>query len=619
MKLIKNNNIDYILISILLITSFLRLYHLDFQSAWADEVLNLKESETSLSFKEVYDIVLFRDSTSFLYIFSVHYLSILIGHTIFTARLISAVSGILSVFYIYKLGNLIYNKRVGYFAAILLSVNLFHIEYSQEGRSYSLLTLFVIIAFYRLIIFINKTNLLNAIYLGFFTGLVTNAHPIGILNVASIYLLIFFVLILIKTKKEKLKLLKYSIISFAITLIVFYFIYPIVLAASQIKSFWIPEPTYEGIKQVFIDVIGRSELLLLFVMIAIVYTGVKTIISFKTNKKLILQNKLFLAYLILFLWIFVEVSIVIIKSYIGVSIVLSRYLIAILPASLLMLALAIELINIKLIKYVIITFLVCFSIYSIFYTKNYYNTITKAQFDKIENFIVKSNRNNDKIVSRYGWVLSYYINKNNPNTLVVEKSLDDFITGMKNKAIPTESFWYLDGNSAPYVVNPENTKYLEEYFLLKEDKEMFDCWAKHYELKVNKKEKIKFENGEIKLFFKDFKSANIDGNGNLLILENSILTSTEVELLKGFYTLVINGNSYPNPPIKGQNAHLKIKVNNNQIADYYVSEKSALTAKEIKFKNNSEKINISIEYDNDLFIDKLDRNVVIYEIKIKTH
>ena len=190
---------------------------------------------------------------------------------------------------------------------------------------------------------------------------------------------------------------------------------------------------------------------------------------------------------------------------------------------------------------------------------------------------------------------------------------------MKNKAIPTESFWYLDGNSAPYIVNPENTKYLEEYFLLKENKQMFDCWAKHYELKGNKKEKIKFENGEIKLFFKDFKSANIDGNGNLVIFENSILTSNEIELPKGFYTLAIKGNSYPNPPINKQNAHLKIKVNNNQIADYYVSEKSTLSTKEIKFINNSEKINISIEYDNDLLIDKLDRNIIIYEIKIKTN
>ena len=54
------------------------------------------------------------------------------------------VSGVLSVYYIFKLGEKMISKNMGYIAAILLTINLYHIEYSQEARSYSLFVLFVI-------------------------------------------------------------------------------------------------------------------------------------------------------------------------------------------------------------------------------------------------------------------------------------------------------------------------------------------------------------------------------------------------------------------------------------------------------------------------------------------
>src|SRR5574343_439944 len=120
------------LLIILIFATFLRFYHLGYQCAWLDEVLNLKQSEPSIPFKETYDIVLLRDSTSFLYTFMIKYLSLIFGHTIYTARLISAISGVLSVYYIFKLGEKMISKNTGYIAAILLTINLYHIEYSQE-------------------------------------------------------------------------------------------------------------------------------------------------------------------------------------------------------------------------------------------------------------------------------------------------------------------------------------------------------------------------------------------------------------------------------------------------------------------------------------------------------
>ena len=48
---------------------------------------------------------------------------------------------------IYRLGREIFSRRAGLLAAFLLAINLFHIQYSQQARSYSLVVLLVVISF----------------------------------------------------------------------------------------------------------------------------------------------------------------------------------------------------------------------------------------------------------------------------------------------------------------------------------------------------------------------------------------------------------------------------------------------------------------------------------------
>ena len=610
---------NYSIIFILLIGIFLRFYQLDFQNAWADEVLVLKESEPGLSFREAYDIILLRDSTSFLHVFSIHYLSFLLGHTILTARIISAIAGVLSILYIYKLGNIMFSKRVGQFAAILLTLNLFHIEYSQEARSYSLLILFVILAFYNLYRYIHNPNFYNALYLGIWMGLTTNAHPIGLLNVASIYIILFLVFLFQKNNAARRNIFIGSVISGLATLLLFSFIYPIVAAASKITSFWIAAASFKRIREVFTELAGKSEILLLLFILAFFFFTIKCIIAVRKNKTSILENKLIFGYIVLFVWLFFEVGVVLIKSYTGVSILLSRYLLAVLPAMILIVVFAIELIKNSYLKYFILTVLVSYSIYNTFYITKYYETVSKAQFKNLSEFINRKNTDNDKVVSRFGWVLSYYVNQGNPETIVIENSLDDFIGSMKNKSIPIESFWYFDGNSAEYVVSAENQKFLEENFNLKKNRTMFDCWAKHYVSKnqLQSKKEEEFINGEMKIAFKHFKPPHTDPQGNILFFQNSVLKSSPLRIPKGNYTLVVNGNSFPNPPIKGENAHLKIMINDKLIGQLHLSEKSTKPINEIKFQNTEEKITVSIAFDNDVSIGELDRNVVLYSLVIK--
>lgn len=627
MKLASKFRQHYGILLIITAGIFLRFYHLGFQSAWLDEVLVLKESDSNSTFTEVYSAVLLRDSTSFLHIFSIHYLGKIWEHNILLARLISAVAGVLAIYYIYRLGTLMINKRVGYFAAALLTINLFHIEYSQEARSYALLTLFVTLAFYRLYHYMNKPVVPNAVYLGIFAGLTTIAHPIGILNAASLFIVLFLIFISKKDRESKKNILKGGTVTAILTLVIFIGIYPIVRAASKITSFWIPDASFEMVKQAFTELAGRSSLLLWFCIAAFLYFTINVLIEIRKNKGAFLENKVILSYVVLLSWIGLEAGVIIIKSFVGISILLSRYMIAILPGMVLVSAIGVELIKNKILKIGLIILLVAYSLNAI-HTSEYYYKISKAQFKETADFVTSKNPNNDKVISRYGYVVSYYINKGNPKTEVIEKQLDDYITAMKNKSIPEDSFWYHDGNSAPYVVSAENQLYLDQKFILQDEIAMFDCWAKHYVSKTQAEkdqtakqqteDKLVFKNGKMKLPFKKFRRSNLDDMGNVLMFENSTIKSNPFLLPPGSYTLRLNGNSYPEIPINGENAHLKIMINDKVIGSVYLSEKKDQTQHEFKFISRPRKPTVvSIRFDNDIAIEALDRNVILYDISVE--
>ena len=66
------------------------------------------------------------------------------GYTTFVARLFSAILGILSIYGINILGKELINKKVGLISALILTINPFHLYFSQEARPYILLFLFSI-------------------------------------------------------------------------------------------------------------------------------------------------------------------------------------------------------------------------------------------------------------------------------------------------------------------------------------------------------------------------------------------------------------------------------------------------------------------------------------------
>ena len=128
--------------AILLLGTFLRLFRLGAQSLWLDEAFSLILAQRGWG-SIIADTA--RDTMPPLYYLLLHaFLSVNNSET--SARLLSALLGILTIPVIWSLGRRLFGERVALLSALLLAINPFHIYYSQEARMYAQLGLFSLVA-----------------------------------------------------------------------------------------------------------------------------------------------------------------------------------------------------------------------------------------------------------------------------------------------------------------------------------------------------------------------------------------------------------------------------------------------------------------------------------------
>ena len=137
-----------LLAALLVIIAFgaaLRVYELDADSLWLDEASSVKIARDSLS--GIIETT-GKDVHPPLYYFALHYWMNLFGDSETSARLLSALFGILALLVTYLLASRLFDRATGLLAALLLALSRFHLEFSQEARMYSLLCLLGALSFY---------------------------------------------------------------------------------------------------------------------------------------------------------------------------------------------------------------------------------------------------------------------------------------------------------------------------------------------------------------------------------------------------------------------------------------------------------------------------------------
>ncbi len=512
---------NYWLISILLFAALLRLYHVDYQSAWVDEIHTLIDCDPSMPFSHLYNELCTNDPHPPLYFIYIKICFSIFGYTTFVLRFFTALIGIAGVWAIYLLGKELYGKKIGLYAALLITVNYFQLYYSQDARPYALLFLTTTLSFYFLIRFIKSPTLKTSLLYGFFTALMTYSHLFSLfILISQVFILLYFILKPYDRLVTQKKFLLYCLLSGFVAAVLYIPNINILLWVSEIKSIWIQMPKEDVYTQMFREFFGFSEIVVFFVVIS-------TILFFNRWQKTKQEtsdntttNNFTLSAFILVVWILTTLLLPLIRTYTSLPMLISRYFIGILPAVVIVISVGINQIKNKLLKNIFLSAIVLFSLTDVIIVKRYYKTYTKTQFRDVANYIKANNDSNAPIVTSMAVYWPFFLNNDEYKSTIINSSFEDHIALIVRDSTQRKPFWYADAHGRPYNLSPQAEEKLWQYFTPKTNISLLDAWATYYTLKTKELKNIDLQKfGEIKQLNGEQMSSLIENysfNGNIL-------------------------------------------------------------------------------------------------------
>lgn len=211
----RSNKELFILLAILCLGLFLRIYDLGGESMWLDESVSLRLAHKGLS-----AIIKNRAANIHppFYFLLLHYWVALLGDSEFVSRFLSVLFGVASMFMIYKVGSLFFDKEVGLLSSLLLATSRFHIQYSQEARAYALMALLTLLSIYFFKRLFEERNPWDSIGYILSTVLLAYTHVFG-LFIPIVENLYFFTLFLFPREDTKLPIKRWFLLQFSFLLL----------------------------------------------------------------------------------------------------------------------------------------------------------------------------------------------------------------------------------------------------------------------------------------------------------------------------------------------------------------------------------------------------------------
>ena len=128
----------------ILFGSILRGYNINFNDFWSDEMVSFYLSNPSLNFLETIKLI-FGSNMMVTYEVTLKFFHKIFGYNIEYSRYLTLIFSIVSIFYFYKLIRNNKNYYSAILGIVLLSINIYHIRYGIELRSYTLTFLLALI------------------------------------------------------------------------------------------------------------------------------------------------------------------------------------------------------------------------------------------------------------------------------------------------------------------------------------------------------------------------------------------------------------------------------------------------------------------------------------------
>jgi len=157
-----------------------------------------------------------------------------INNSIAWFRILSAITYIILIFYIYKLSKLVFDKKTGFIASLISMLSFELIFYARFVKHYILITLLAVLSLYTFIKFIKNNSTKNKVYfiITTFLGIYTSYLFYLVIFVEALYLLF------IKKKKVLFKKLILLSIILSLPLIKLFLTH----LQSFLKNYWVKTP-----------------------------------------------------------------------------------------------------------------------------------------------------------------------------------------------------------------------------------------------------------------------------------------------------------------------------------------------------------------------------------------
>lgn len=267
-----------ILLLILCLGLFLRVYGLGSESMWHDEINSINTAK--LDFFGIIEKHLYHGHPPLHYVL-LHYWIDLFGDSEVSTRFLSAILGSLAVFMIYKVGSVLFDKETGIWGSLLLAVCVFQIRYSQEVRMYSLMVLLTSFSFYFFIQMLKRKKTIDLVGYILSSSLLMYAHSFSFFLIIAQN--IYFTISLLSRKALKLDLKKWILLQVILIVLCIPRLSVLINLTGAIgeikKATWIPLPSLHSVLVSFIQYSGSRLLLLLFVALSCF-----SVITYKTAR-----------------------------------------------------------------------------------------------------------------------------------------------------------------------------------------------------------------------------------------------------------------------------------------------------------------------------------------------
>jgi hypothetical protein len=352
-------NINYKLFGLLILGLILRVYRLTYYDFWFDETITF--FKVFYKPAEISNIYLW-DKHPFLYFSVLKQWSNLFGSSDFSLRFFSVIFGVISIWLVYKLARLFWDKSTALLAAIFICLSPFHLWYSQEARLFTFSLFLNLSSAYFFIKIIKRNNYINWLcYLFSSLAAIFTSYFSFLLILAQAVVVFFY------SKKwvYKVSIFVFSFLAF-IFLVVFSDFYSQICLT--LDNFWVPPPdlaNFFNTFQVFLLGYNGFKLFYLLVFLLSLFLIISSMVVFNDKNKYIY-----------FIFFMLPLSTVFLVSKLVVPIYLHRNLLMFSPFFYLFLARSIISLNKKKVRVGVSAFFIIALVISVF---SYYFGIVSSQ------------------------------------------------------------------------------------------------------------------------------------------------------------------------------------------------------------------------------------------------